>query len=153
MGLSSVQPANAATVDSSETLTVDNATSNGVSAQEIAAADSIVIGDQEFDAVDRRETRQDVARSIETRTVAGEQPQVNPYGVFGWIRKGVSYVLKHQKHRLPKKVQPWADKIIVALDYVEVWEMASIQLALIQQGVPADVAYDFAYWVVFVFGV
>lgn len=84
MGLSSVQPANAATADSSETLTVDNATSNGVSAQEIAAADSIVIGDQEFDAVDRRETRQDVARSIETRTVAGEQPQVNPYGVSSW---------------------------------------------------------------------
>ncbi|GAB3947936.1 hypothetical protein GCM10028828_20440 [Corynebacterium tapiri] len=107
-----------------------------------------------FTEQDRQDIRREAALSQQQGAAkAGASPEISTYGIGSLVRKGIVQVLRFQKHRLPQKVQPWADKIIYALDYVEAWEVGAIQATLMQKGIPGDVAYDFAYWAVFVFGV
>lgn len=126
--------------------------SKGHNLEEIANAKSIQIGDEVFTQQVRTEVQEDF-RNFQKGTTTNNvgKSEVTTYGIGSLVRKAVVYVLKHQKHRLPKKVVPWADKIIAALDFVEAWEVGSIASVLVSQGVPPDVAYDFAYWAVFIF--
>lgn len=125
---------------------------HGHSSEEIANAESIQIGDEVFTQQDRNEIQEDFKNVQKNATTNnGSGPETTTYGIGSWIRKGVVYVLKHQKDRLPRRVVPWADKIIAALDFAEAWEVGAITQALVSQGVPPDVAYDFAYWAVFIF--
>lgn len=145
--LGTMQPAYAAEEAHSHALNPKGHTS-----EEVANAESIQIGDEVFTQQDRDEIQEGLRNAQKNaNTNSGSGPDTTTYGLGGWIRKGVVYVLKHQKDRLPKKVVPWADKIIAALDYAEAWEVASITQALVSNGVPVDVAYDFAYWAVFIF--
>lgn len=117
--------------------------------QDLAGKDEFTIGGETFTDEDRTAIRQEVAEA----NLGEPDSQNTQEGIAGWVRKAVLYILRHNKDRLPKKVQPWSGKIVSILEQVEVWEMFSIQVTLIQQGVPPDVAEAFAYWIVFVFGV
>ena len=72
-------------------------------------------------------------------------------GWFSWVRKGFAWALRNGVGKIPGPFRPFAKKIADVLDTVEVWETASLTTAFIKAGIPPDIAYDAARWIVMLF--
>ncbi|MDU0478188.1 hypothetical protein QVA66_02920 [Staphylococcus chromogenes] len=68
------------------------------SLQDNVAKRQVWIDGESFDASEREEI---LANYVKHREV---NPEVSDRGPVSWVRKAVVYVLKHERHRLPKKV-------------------------------------------------
>lgn len=64
-------------------------------------------------------------------------------------KKAVKAALTYGRPYLPKKIQPWADKIVNVLDQLSATSELGIATFLVTQGVPPDVTRAAAQWIVF----
>lgn len=73
----------------------------------------------------------------------------------GWLgigKKAATWFLRHSASKLPEKIRPYAGKFANFLEATEAWEIAGIATGLMRQGVPPEVAWEAAKWIVLAFG-
>lgn len=63
-------------------------------------------------------------------------------------KKAVKAALTYGRPYLPKKIQPWAGKIVNLLDQLSATSELGITTFLVSQGLPVDVARATAQWIV-----
>lgn len=100
-----------------------------------------------LEAVARQEGRNDFADYFAQRAAGGQDR-----GWLGVGRKAAVWALRHHADKIPQKLRPYAGKIADFLDASEAWEVQAIATGLLSLGVPPDVAWETARWVVLAFG-
>lgn len=88
------------------------------------------------------------ARSLSSSV--GFAPQAAIVGTVA--KKALKALLKHGIHKVPKRIRPYANKILNVLDQAEAWEIAGLTAAFSRVGIPPDVAAQAATWIVRIAG-
>lgn len=93
------------------------------------------------------------AEAMADRADRGEGPDLGQRNIWTSIaKKAVIQVLRYSVDKLPKKIRPYASKIIKVVDEIDNFQEKAVVAALIHVGIPADVAAATAQWIVIFVG-
>ena len=114
--------------------------------EEIAAA-AEGAGDQES-AQAAREAAQVVHNAVEARSgETSTYSQKSQAYTTSLAKKLIKIALKEGRRFLPNWLKKWADKIYDLVDLMDTSSELAIATLLIKNGIPADLAWDIARWI------